>query len=82
MNQTHLFVLLQAAGLFLQTLHHLLQFFLFFDLLLLHLLLASCCISDSFFTAGWYTAHFLQLKNEDDRRMVETMSEKCSSKGG
>lgn len=68
---THLFVLLQSAGLFLQTLHHLLQFLLLFDLLLLHQLLASCCIGDGLFTAGWYTAHFLQLKIQPDRRREE-----------
>lgn len=75
-TNTHLFVLLQAAGLFLQTLHHLLQFFLFLHLLLLQLFLASCCLRDGLFTVGWHTAHFLQLKDEPDRRVYKKKKQK------
>lgn len=69
-KNTHLFVLLQATGLLFQTLHHLLQFFLLFDLLLLHLLFSSCCISNGLFTAGWNTTHLLQLKYKPQKLTI------------
>ena len=63
---TDLFVLLQATGLFLQTFHHFFKFFFFFRLLSFQVFLANCCLRDGLFTAGWYTAHFLQLKIKAD----------------